>query len=134
LSFQSQQQEQPQQQQQQQQDDAGSFHNHVKNFFASDVRSRSQPRPSEKLDRRADPDDDRRQRATTPGRTLLGEISNLKPVAQRKSVIAAETESKACDFTKHFKVTFFLIFGSALFRERLPLFRQKEWFVFRKQS
>jgi hypothetical protein len=36
---------------------------------------------------------------------LLGEISsNLKPVAQRKSVIAGETESKACDFTKHFKV------------------------------
>ena len=72
----------------------------VQSFFASDVRSRSHPRPE-----KCDFDDERKQRATTPGRSLLGEISsNLKPVAQRKSIVALDNESKACDFTKHFKV------------------------------
>ncbi len=44
----------------------------------------------------------------TIGRSLLGEISNnLKPVKPRSSVVAPETSTKACDFTKHFKVITF---------------------------
>jgi hypothetical protein len=79
------------------QEEAGAFQNHVQSFFTADTRSRSQPRPEKA-------EEDRRQRAVTPGRSLLGEISNLKPVQHRKSVAAVETETKACDFTKHFKV------------------------------
>ncbi len=93
--------------QQQLQEEAGAFQNHVQSFFTADQRSRSQPRP-EKPERRNEGEDDRRSRAVTPGRSLLGEISNnLKPVKPRSSVVAPDTSTKACDFTKHFKVITF---------------------------